>query len=80
MIVRVPLTPPDPTYEVQLLMSRADAVGLFHDINRILTMIDDNVGLVGDGGLLDQDTYDRTNAFLAQLQRDLGIDHEEEAK
>lgn len=59
---------------VHLHLTRADAVKLFHAVNRCLAVIDDQVPEFPDAG--DQVSYDRANAFLAQLQRELQIEPE----
>ncbi len=68
---------------VQLQMRRDEAQQLFHAINRTLSLLDNVrpdliIGKDPDTG--DQAAYDRVNEFLAQMQRELGIDPEGEAR
>lgn len=65
--------------EVELDMPRERAVLLFHDINRVLSLLDvalanDDDGLVEDMDPGDQAAYDRLNEVAALLQRELGIE------
>lgn len=66
--------------EVVLTLSRADAVKLFHSINRTLAVLDDLRAEAPrwmpppDEG--DQAAYDGTNDFISQLQRELQIEPE----
>ncbi len=64
-------------YGVTLTMPRERAVLLFHDINRLLGLIDEVCPNLQDGRhpeAGDQGAYDRTNEVLAQLQRELQIE------
>lgn len=68
---------------VSIHMSRADAVALFHAINRTLAVLDDaranaDDGLVEDMDPGDQAAYDMANEFIAQLQTALQIDPDPE--
>ena len=67
--------------KVSLDMARADAEQLFHDLNRVLALIDEVAETRSDGNggwqLLDsedQAAYDRANEVLATMQRELQIE------
>lgn len=78
-----PAPAPEPQDRVKLDMARADAVALFHAINRTMAILDDlranaDDGLVGDMDPADEAAYDMANAFIAQLQAGLQIDPDPE--
>jgi len=80
-IVQVQAATP-PYEEVHVRMSRAEAVALFHDLNRVMAILDDaraneDDGMVGDMDGADQAAYDHANDFLALIQRELQIDPED---
>jgi hypothetical protein len=58
--------------EVEITLSRADAVALFHAINRTLAVVDDEVPELPDHR--DQAAYDAADAFVNQLQQKLNIE------
>jgi hypothetical protein len=60
--------------EVEVSMPRADAVRLFHDINRMLSLIDDEVCQGCQLDPSDQGAYDRVNELLERMQRELQIE------
>jgi hypothetical protein len=64
--------------QVSIKMSRADAVALFHSVNRVLSLLDMFVPDLGtrcwEEAPADQAAYDMANEFIAQLQRELQID------
>ena len=71
--------PPD----VVIKLSRADAVALFHAINRTMACLDDaraneDDGLVEDTDPADEAAYDMANEFISQLQAALQIDPDPE--
>lgn len=59
------------SHRVTLRMSRDQAIMVFHDINRLLSLLD-RASASSDAH--DHDAYNRTNSFIAQLQRELDID------
>lgn len=72
----------DTQEQVTIKMSRADAVALFHSINRTLAVLDDARANEDDGLVEDlQDegdlaAYEMTQAFISQLEAELQIDPE----
>lgn len=77
IIVTQEETPYDFGHGVVLSMSEERARVLFHDLNRLLSLIDDEVGPTETLDPGDQRAYDRVNTLLTQLQSDLGIDPED---
>lgn len=60
-----------PFNEVHIQTSAEEAGRLFHDVNRLLSLLDHTERELDPG---DQRAYDRVNGLLAQLQSELSID------
>jgi hypothetical protein len=72
------LVPDDSGDFVKIETKTKDAVRLFHDVNRMLSLLDLHVPDLGSRANStaesDQNAYNRVNEVLAFLQRELNID------
>lgn len=76
-MIRIATDSPMGQQRVSIHTTPARAELLFHDLNRLLSLLDTLAPNLMDGrdpDAGDQAAYDRTNEVLAQLQRELGIE------